>query len=72
MSDSVERLKVAILGSVMLGEDLGDVLSSALVSAAEVLGSVEALVAGRPGSWEAADIRHLAGGADVPDSMLNA
>jgi hypothetical protein len=40
--------------------DLGEILVCALHAAASQLGSVEALVAGRPGSWEADIVRRLA------------
>lgn len=50
----------AILACARAGDDLGDMLSFALGTAANELGSVSALVAGRPGSWEAYDVRHLA------------
>lgn len=40
--------------------DLGEILAAALHTAAETLGDVEALVAGRPGSWEADIIRRMA------------
>jgi hypothetical protein len=42
------------------GEDLGEILVCALHAAAERLGDVEALVAGRPGSWEADIVRRMA------------
>lgn len=45
---------------VRAGDDLGDVLSCALGQAADRVGGVEALVAGRPGSWEADHVRQLA------------
>lgn len=41
--------------------DFGDVLAAALTQAADRLGGVEQLVAGRPGSWEADHVRCLAG-----------
>jgi len=40
--------------------DLGELLVCALHAAASQLSSVEALVAGRPGSWEADIVRRLA------------
>lgn len=40
--------------------DLGEIIATALHDAAEAQGSVEALVAGRPGSWEADIIRRMA------------
>lgn len=53
-------LAAAILTCVRAGDDLGDALSYALGTAANELGSVEALVAGRSGSWEASHVRALA------------
>lgn len=50
----------AVVASVRAGDDLGDLLSHALGTAARELGSVEALVATRPGSWEADHVRQLA------------
>ena len=40
--------------------DLGEIIAAALHAAAETLGNVEALVAGRPGSWEADIVRRMA------------
>ena len=40
--------------------DLGEILVAALHTAADTLGDVEALVAGRPGSWEADIVRRMA------------
>lgn len=69
IQEHVAAISAAILDSVRAGDDLGDVLSAALGSAADELGSVEALVAGRPGSWEAEHVRALAMQyADTPDS----
>ena len=56
----VDQLRDAVLESVRAGDDFGDVLSAALGAAASTLGSVEALVEGRPGSWEADHVRQLA------------
>jgi hypothetical protein len=42
------------------GQDLGEILAASLHAAAETLGDVEALVAGRPGSWEADIVRRMA------------
>jgi|SRR5579871_337489 hypothetical protein len=40
--------------------DLGEIIAAALHTAAETLGDVERLVAGRPGSWEAEIVRRMA------------
>lgn len=40
--------------------DLGEILAAPLHAAASTLGDVEALVAGRPGSWEADIVRRMA------------
>jgi hypothetical protein len=40
--------------------DLGDLISAGLAQAARELGGVSHIVAGRPGSWEAHDLLHLA------------
>lgn len=40
--------------------DLGEIIAIALHDAAEALGDIEYLVAGRPGSWEADIIRRMA------------
>ena len=60
MTDRIERLTTLIVEIVQDGDDLGDALSAALGAAANELGSVEALVEGRPGSWEADHVRQLA------------
>ena len=46
--------------------DFGGFLSHALMTAAANVGGVHHLTEGRPASWEAADVRHLAGG-DMAD-----
>jgi hypothetical protein len=61
--DSTTRahaIAAAIVKAVSEGDDLGDSLSLALGTAADELGSIEALVQGRPGSWEANHVRLLA------------
>lgn len=66
----VSDIREAIIDSVRAGDDLGDVLSLALGQAANRMRSIEALVAGRPGSWEADLIRRLAVQyADTPDGL---
>jgi len=54
------ELADVIVASVAAGEDLGDVLARALGLAADRLGSVTALVARRPMSYEADFVRGLA------------
>ena len=51
------------------GMEVAGWISEALEAVARKLpGRVEGLLRQRPGSWEAADIRHLAGGAEIfPD-----
>lgn len=56
----VSDIREAIIDSVRAGDDLGEVLSVALGQAANRLGSRAALVAGRPGSWEADHVLRLA------------
>jgi hypothetical protein len=47
--------------------DFAGWLASVLASVAAGLGSTEALLAGRPGSWEAAHVRDLLAGTVGPD-----
>lgn len=65
--DHIVALRDAILAAVRDGSDLGDLLAAALGRAAIELGSVQALTVARPGSWESADVRHLAAWA-FPDT----
>lgn len=63
MSTQQERIKA--MADVMVqarraSEDIGEVLVAALHDAANQLGNVEALVAGRTGSWEADIVRRMA------------
>ena len=50
--------------------DLAEWLSLVLAYAAARLGSLDALTAGRPGSWEAADVDHLVRGLVGGDEGL--
>ena len=52
----------AILAAVERESDFGGWLAGVLAAAAAELGSSDALVAGRPGSWEAAHVRGLVNG----------
>jgi hypothetical protein len=56
----------AITEAARRERDLGGWLSLVLVYAAARLGSLDALTSGRPGSWEASLVDHLARGL-VPD-----
>lgn len=61
--DRVERSKpiaAVLVEARKAHEDVGELLAAALQRAANQLGDVEALVAGRPGSWEADIVRRLA------------
>lgn len=58
-----ERIKA--MANIMVqarqaNEDIGEVLVASLHNASEKLGNVEALVVGRPGSWEADIVRRMA------------
>jgi len=55
-----QQLADVIEATIAAGEDLGDVLARALGLAADRAGSVEALVARRPRSFEADFVRRLA------------
>lgn len=57
--------RISKMASIMVearhtNEDIGEVLVASLHDAAEKLGNVESLVAGRPGSWEADIVRRMA------------
>ena len=52
----------AILVAVRAEHDVGGWLAGVLVTVAADLGSTHALVAGRPGSWEAEHVRGLVNG----------
>ena len=54
----------AVRAAVAAEHDFGGWLSHVLEDVARELGGSEALVAGRPGSWEAEHVRRLAAGAD--------
>ncbi|MFS0700277.1 hypothetical protein AB6N24_09925 [Cellulomonas sp. 179-A 4D5 NHS] len=51
-------------------EDFAGVLVGVLTSVAANVGGVESLLAGRPGSWEAAGVRELLAGAAADDADL--
>jgi hypothetical protein len=52
---------VEVQPGIFAGDNLAERLGAALATLAEELGSVEALVAHRPGCWEADHVRNLAG-----------
>ena len=54
----------AVLAAAAAEHDFGGWLAEVLEGVARDLGGSEALVAGRPGSWEAEHVRRLAAGAD--------
>jgi hypothetical protein len=60
----------AVTEAVANEHDVGGWLSAVLAYAAARLGSLDALTAGRPGSWEAADVDHLARGLAFDDAEL--
>lgn len=51
-----------ILAAHGAGHDIAEWLAAALAQAAARLGSTEALLANRPGSWEASHVRALLAG----------
>ena len=64
------RMNAVIDAVLVVARDGGDVaefVSLALASAAAELGSTEALLAGRSGSWEASHVRDLMAGTVGPD-----
>ncbi|OJV76564.1 MAG: hypothetical protein BGO37_10975 [Cellulomonas sp. 73-92] len=56
----VERIARELAAAARAGEDVGDVLAAACSLAAARVGDAEALVNGRPGSWESEQVRALA------------
>jgi hypothetical protein len=57
-----DRATIAILDAVRAEHDFGGWLASVLATAAAELGSSTALIAGRPGSWEAGLVEQLVRG----------
>lgn len=62
--------RVTVMASLMVqarkaNKDVGRLIASALSTAANELGGVESLVAGRPGSWEADIVRGMAYAGEV-------
>jgi hypothetical protein len=62
----------AVTAAAQQEHDFGGWLSLVLVRAAAQLGSLSALTAGRPGSWEAALVDQLARGLAFDDEDLAA
>ena len=60
--DYTQEARTAILAAVGEQHDFGGWLAGVLSSAAAELGSSDALIAGRPGSWEADLVRQLVKG----------
>ena len=60
----------AVTEAARTEHDMGGWLSLVLTYAAARLGSLGALTAGRPGSWEAAHVDHLARGLAFDDAGL--
>lgn len=56
------RFTAILVQAATCGYDFAGWLAGHLASAAARLGSTEALLASRPGSWEASDLRQLLGG----------
>lgn len=63
MSDTYDdRATGAVLSAHQAGLDIAEWVAGVLARAAATLGSTEALLANRPGSWEAAHVRALLAG----------
>jgi hypothetical protein len=60
--DYTQEARAAILAAVGEQHDFGGWLAGVLSRAAAELGSSDALIAGRPGSWEADLVRQLVKG----------
>jgi hypothetical protein len=70
--DYTDRAVEAVTAAVRAEHDFGGWLSLVLVRAAAQLGSLDALTAGRPGSWEAVLVDQLARGLAFDDEDLAA
>jgi hypothetical protein len=62
MTDYTRDAVLAVLQGARTEPDFGGWLAQVLAQVAGQLGSSDALTAGRPGSWEAADVDHLVKG----------
>ena len=58
--ERISKMANVMIEARRANEDIGEVLVASLHDAAEKLNNVEALVAGRPGSWEADIVRRMA------------
>jgi hypothetical protein len=66
--DGHTREAIAVLTAAARAErDFAGWLAPVLATVAAGVGSADALLVGRPGSWEAADVRHLVEGTVGPD-----
>jgi hypothetical protein len=66
--DGYTREAIAILTAAARREpDFAGWLAPVVTTVAATVGSTEILLAGRPGSWEATDVRHLVEGTAGPD-----
>jgi hypothetical protein len=70
--DYTDRAAEAVTEAAQAEHDFGGWLSLVLCRAAAQLGSLDALTAGRPGSWEAALVDQLARGLALDDEDLAA
>jgi hypothetical protein len=70
--DYTDQAVEAVTEAVQQEHDFGGWLSLVLVRAAAQLGSLNALTAGRPGSWESALVDQLARGLALDDDDLAA
>lgn len=61
-AEDEERFTATLVAAATCGYDFAGWLARHLAEAAARLGSTEALLASRPGSWEAADLGQLLGG----------
>lgn len=62
VSAGIELASAGLKRIARAGGDVAEAVAVALVRAASAVGGVDALLAGRPGSWEAAAIRELLAG----------
>jgi hypothetical protein len=70
--DYTDRAVEAVTAAAAAEHDFGGWLSLVLCRSAARLGSLDALTAGRPGSWEAALVDQLARGLAFDDDGLAA
>ncbi len=62
MTETERRATEAVLAAHQAGLDIAEWVAGVLARAAATLGSTEALLANRPGSWEAGHVRRLLAG----------